>query len=188
MTPVTLDSSSDEGGAIEIALRRPLPCERVASYAETEPTHASSEYGGPTKLSRQRPAAAATPLPRSQSARPASLVDSVPLATTRSARTFGNESLGEAQPDAPRRGYLPPLLGEDDDASTCSGITMDFTYDPSAAVRAPASLLQLQPPPLRTMARGSPPYGTARGQSSPALIPSYIRLDQPDEVPMLSYY
>lgn len=202
MTPVTLDSSSDEG-AIELAL--PLPCERVASYAETAATHASSEYyARPSAISKQRPAAAATPMPRASSARVATtssslLVDTVPLAATRSARTFGNESLGDAQPDAPRRGggYLPPLLGgnEEDDASTCSGITMDFTYDNSTPMRQ-ASSLQLPSytdgvpnlPAVRaaTMMRGGA-YEAPQARPQ-AFIPSYITMDQRDEVAMLPYY
>lgn len=67
---------------------------------------------------------------------------SATLQSAKLARRTGNESVGEAKPNQPRRGFLPPLLDADDESS-CSGITMDFTYEDD--IKSPVRQLLLQP-------------------------------------------
>lgn len=128
-TPVTIDTDT---GAEEVEVPLSYPCERVPSCADTTQTHEISDFSAQ--------ADEAKPVKRSSSARGSSQralvlnAPMVPFQSTRSLRNFrrsGNESIGEAQPAQPCRGVLPPLLADDEESiaeSSCSGITMDFTY------------------------------------------------------------
>lgn len=161
-TPVTVASDVE----IEVPLGMP---ERVLSYAETENTHEISQFSGhlvEEELEERQEEKAVVikekrnkPIKRSSSARAPSSkqqmvldTSAIPFGKSRSvsrlARKTGNESVGDAQPDQPRRGFLPPLLqsnnsGDDDDddksasESTCSGITMDFTYGENMQMNSP---------------------------------------------------
>lgn len=148
-TPVTI-TSDDIGVEMGIEVPLAIPRERVPSYAGTEQTHEISQFSGQIEEEQNREPAPTPrekqnvnklkPLKRSASARSPTahkMVDTsaIPLTMSRSAklaRSTGNESVGDAQPKQPRRGFLPPLLQHDGDESasesTCSGITMDFSY------------------------------------------------------------
>lgn len=108
----------------------------------------------------------------------------VPLGMSRSmrlSRKSGNESLGDAKPDQPVRGQLPPLLGTDDDVSasesTCSGITMDFTYGETSS----SVMMMMMKTPMR-----QPVGRLGEGVSPPSkpnsfAPPSFITMNDADD-------
>ena len=175
-TPLTIDT--DMGAEIEVHLG--IPCERVPSYAETTLTHEISDFSAQMDEACEKPNK--KPLERSSSASRGpsqrTLIlgtSAVPFGSSRSLRNFrtsGNESLGEAKPDQPRRGFLPPLLADGEESigeSSCSGITMDFTYgeEMKTPMRQPVGRL-----------------GEGVRQSAPTWFvpPSYITTDDLDDM------
>ena len=133
-TLVTIHADVDT----EIEVPLSFPCERVPSSAETTLTHEISDFSAqvdeacekPDKKKSYKRSSSAVPSPRAVVLETSALE----FHSSRSLRNFrksGNESIGESQPDQPRRGFLPPLLSDGEESigeSSCSGITMDFTY------------------------------------------------------------
>lgn len=178
-TPITVGTGSGDDG-IEVPLT--IPCERVPSYAETTQTHEISDYSGQaedeTLQNRTRSFKRASST-KTHSSRMILDTSGVPIGKSRSlrslklARRTGNESLGDSKPNQPRRGALPPLLGDDEEESvgqsSCSGLTMDFTYE---EMKAPA----LQP--VGRLGEGVP---QTRKHNNSFVPPTFITMDDEDQ-------
>jgi hypothetical protein len=129
-TPVTL---SETGSEVEVT----LPVMGTSSCSITTQTMEISDFSG--SASEQIQQRQASPMKRASSdmvtpsSRKMMVLNTSALSRTTShssklARRTGNESVGDAKPNQPQRNILPPLLDADEESS-CSGITMDFTYD-----------------------------------------------------------
>ena len=175
-TPVTIDT--DTGSEIEVPLS--IPCERMPSFAETTFTQEVSDFSvqaneackkHDTKESSKR-SSGTRPSPRALVFE-TSAVQFRNARSLRSVRKSGNESLGESKPDQPRRGFLPPLLANDEEESigesSCSGITMDFTY--GEEMRVPIRQ------PVGRLGEGVRQYAPRS-----FVPPSYITMDDRDEM------
>ena len=180
-TPVTLASNLETEVELSLFPRAP-PSERESTSSVTTQTLEVSDTSGSADIfdrygQDESLPPSKKPLKRACNARTTSssrlMVDTsaVSLPTSRSVRMnrpTGNESLGDVKPLPPRRGVLPPLLDADEDhslaESSCSGITMDFTYTEEGTIKSPPTptlapafgmlgLTSPPPPPLRAQGR-----------------------------------
>eukprot|EP00977_Amphora_coffeiformis_P009176 scaffold2093_cov161-Amphora_coffeaeformis.AAC.6 len=174
-TPVTIDT--DMGAEIEVPLT--IPCERVPSFADTTLTHEISDFSAQADEGCEKPEKKNS-FKRSSSARPSPRAlnlgsSALEFRSSRSLRNFrksGNESVGESKPEQPRRNFLPPLLADGEESigeSSCSGITMDFTYGDERKV------------PMRQPV-GRLGEGARHGAPKSFVPPSYITMDYRDEM------
>ena len=173
-TPVTF--GTEQADEIEVPLS--IPCQRVPSHAETTQTQEISDFSTSMndvqeKSNRSFKRASSAKSSSSRLVLDTSAVCFGKARSARLSRKTGNESLGDAKPDQPRLGYLPPLLSDDNESvgeSSCSGITMDFTFgeDGNTPVR----------PPVGRLGEG------VRPQISPNSLfpPSYIITDESDDL------